>query len=177
MEFHEKTISSKNIFQGKIINLRIDDVSLPDGRTAYREIVEHNGGVAIVAVKDKKIVLVKQFRKPLDNTLVEIPAGKLEKNEEPQHCALRELEEETGLIPLNLKPLCSIFTSPGFSNERLHLFFADEFKEGALNRDDDEFMDILYVTLDSALEMIQSGEITDAKSICGILLYSQFIER
>lgn len=174
MDYYEKTLSSERVFEGRVVKLRVDQVLLPDGKTGTREVVEHNGGVAVVAVKDDKIVLVRQFRKPLEKVLLEIPAGKIDKEENPYDCAVRELEEETGLIPVNLKPLTAIYTAPGFSSEVLHLYYADSFKEGSLNRDQDEFMDVVCFELGEVLDMIRAGEIKDAKTICGVLMYAQF---
>lgn len=175
MDYYEKTLHSDKVFSGNVINVRVDEVLLPDGKKSRREIVEHNGGVAVVAVKDGRIVFVRQFRKPLEETIIEIPAGKLNLNEEPSECAARELEEETALIPGNLKLLTTIYTAPGFSGEKLYIYYADEFKDGSLNRDQDEFMDVCRFKLDEALDMIKKGVIKDAKTICGILMYSHFI--
>lgn len=176
MNFEEKTIDTEYIFKGKVINLRVDKVKIFNGNTPTREIIEHNGGVAIVAMdKDKKILLVKQFRKPFEDVLIEIPAGKLEKDELPENCASRELEEETGYKPTHIKFLFDIYPSPGFSNEKLYIYFTDNIVEGTLNPDEDENIEIMKVTYDEAVEMIYNGTIKDAKSIAGILGVRKYI--
>jgi ADP-ribose pyrophosphatase len=174
MNYYEKTLEQKTFFSGIILNLRVDKVLLPDGSTSTREIVEHNGGVAVVAIRNGKLLLVKQFRKPLEKEIIEIPAGKLNKNEDPFKCALREMEEETGLIPVNLQFLTSIYTAPGFCSEKLFIYLAEEFMEGTINRDEDEFMDVIEVEIPEVISMIKNGDICDAKTICGVLMYLQF---
>lgn len=176
MNFKEITISQKYIHKGKIINLRVDEVELPSGRKSLREIVEHNGGVGIVAINEKKeIILVKQYRKPFEEVLIEIPAGKLEKGEEPIKCAIRELEEETGKKALNLKLMNILYTSPGFSSEKLYIYLCTEMEDGKVNPDEDENLEIMYVKYEDALNMIYNGEIKDAKTISGILAAKKFI--
>jgi len=174
MDYNEKTLCTDRIFEGRVVNLRVDHVLLPNGKTGTREIVEHNGGVAIVAVKNDKIVMVRQFRKPTDSILLELPAGKIDNGEEPEKCAIREMEEETGLIPMNLKLLTAIYPAPGFSNEKLYIYHANEFKTGSTNRDQDEFLDVDYYSLPHLLDMIKNREIKDAKTICGIMIYASF---
>ena len=174
----EKTLCSEYIYKGRILNLRKDKVEIPDanGKTSTREIVEHKGAVAIVAIDmDGRIILEKQFRKPAEDILIEIPAGKLEENEKPECCAYRELEEETGFIPGSLKHLTTIYTSPGFTNEVIYVFMATNLTTGKLNQDEDERIDLIYVTPDEAVAMINRGEIRDAKTIVGILTAKQFI--
>jgi ADP-ribose pyrophosphatase len=163
----ETTLSSKEIFKGRVIDLYVEEVELPNGKTSTREIVKHPGAVAVIAItSDNKILMVEQFRKPLGRTLVEIPAGKLEKGEEPQATAKRELEEETGYTCSELRPLISFYTSPGFADELVHLFLAENLEKltEAAELDEDEFLDVMEVTLDEALEMIQTKRIFDAKT-------------
>lgn len=174
LKFNEKTINREEIYRGKIVNLYVDEVILCNKKKAKREIVEHSGAVAILPILDKdRIFLIKQFRKPIENELVELPAGKLEKGEEPEECAIRELEEEIGYIPGKLEKLTSIYTSPGFANEIIHIYLASDLKKTKIKRDDDEFMDILEVDIDEAIRMIEDGRIIDAKTIVGILFYLQ----
>lgn len=176
MNFFEKSIEQEYIFKGRVINLRKDVVELPDGTTSEREIVEHNGGVGIVAVNESgQIILVKQFRKPLEDVLLEIPAGKLERGEDPYDCGIRELEEETGLKPLELRKLTEVFSCPGISNEKLHLYFCNKMVKGNVNLDDDENIEVLYLDYNKAHEMVVSGEIKDSKTIIGILMASKYI--
>ena len=172
MKFFEKTITSKKIFEGKIINVRIDEVELCNGERASREVVEHSGAVAIIPLINKeKIFMVKQFRKPLDKELLELPAGKLESGEDPKDCALRELEEEIGYRAGSIKKLISIYTSPGFADEIIHIFIAKDLVKTMTSRDQDEFMDIFEINLMDTPNMILQGEITDAKTIAGLLTY------
>jgi ADP-ribose pyrophosphatase len=140
----EKTIDSKVIYNGKIIDLHFEKVELPDGRTSEREIVKHPGAVAVLAVTpEDKIVFVRQYRKPLNREIIEIPAGKLEPGESPETCAIRELEEETGYRTNNLKFLQSFYTSPGFADEIIHIYYTDQLKTGTEQLDQDEFVELM----------------------------------
>ncbi|MDP3387492.1 MAG: NUDIX hydrolase [Eubacteriales bacterium] len=171
----EKTISSRRIHEGKILNLRVDEVLLPNDKTSLREIVEHNGAVAIVAVTDEnKILMVRQYRKAVEKVLTEIPAGKLEKGETPFDCAYRELIEETGFRAHQLHEVMEIITSPGFCTEKIHLFVAKSLAADYLENDEDEFIDLITLDLDEALEKIVSGEIVDSKTIIGLLYYKMY---
>jgi len=166
----EKMISSKRIYEGRIINLRVDTVTLPNGKTSKREIVEYAGAVAVVPMnKNGELLLVRQYRYAVGQTLLEIPAGKIEPGEDYAVSAGRELLEETGFTASNLKPLISFYSTPGFTNEQIHLFLATDLKLKKQKLDDDEFIDVVTVTLKQALEMIWSGKICDAKSVAGIL--------
>jgi ADP-ribose pyrophosphatase len=163
----EKTLSAKEIFKGRVIDLFLEEVELPNGKTSTREIVKHPGAVAVLAITpENKIIMVEQYRKPLERTLVEIPAGKLEKGEEPETTAKRELEEETGYTCGELRPLLSFYTSPGFADELVHLFIAENLEKLTIpaELDEDEFLDVMEVTLEEALEMIQDKRIYDAKT-------------
>lgn len=163
----EKTIKREVLFEGKVIDLHIEEVELPNGHTSRRELIKHPGAVAILAITDeKKIVMVQQYRKALDKVIVEIPAGKLEKGEAPEVTAKRELEEETGYDCEILTPLISFYTSPGFADELVHLFIAEDLKkiENPASLDEDEFVDVLEVSLDEALELIREKKIYDAKT-------------
>lgn len=172
----EKTTRSYRIYDGKIISLRIDTVELPDQKHHKREIVEHPGAVAIVALTgEENIVLIRQFRKAVEKPLLEIPAGKIEKNEEPLKAAIRELKEETGYLADRMEYLTEIYTSPGFSDEKITLFFAKNLTEGETEFDSGENIDTEIYSLDACVEKIRTGEITDAKTIAGILAVKQFI--
>ncbi|MCY8104230.1 ADP-ribose pyrophosphatase [Bacillus mojavensis] len=167
----EKTIAKEQIFSGKVIDLYVEDVELPNGKTSKREIVKHPGAVAVLAVTDEgKIILVKQFRKPLERTIVEIPAGKLEKGEEPEYTALRELEEETGYTAKKLTKMTAFYTSPGFADEIVHVFLAEELAvlEEKRELDEDEFVEVMEVTLEDALKLVESREVYDAKTAYAI---------
>jgi len=171
-KFEEKTVSSNKIFAGKIIKLFVDEVLLPNGQHSKREIVKHPGAVATIAVtKDEKLVLVKQYRKALEKITLEIPAGKLEAGEEPVACARRELEEETGYRAKKMKPLYSFYTSPGFADEMIHLFWAEELEQGRVNPDQDEFVDLVELTMDECFAAIEAQQICDAKTILAVQLW------
>jgi ADP-ribose pyrophosphatase len=163
----EKTIKSEKIFSGRIISLQVDEVELPNGKTSKREIIKHPGAVAILPITDDgKIVMVEQYRKALERTLVEIPAGKLEKGEDPEDSARRELEEETGYVCANLDWLISFYTSPGFADEIVHVYIATGLskKENAAALDEDEFVNIVELSLTEAKQYIEAKKIYDAKT-------------
>lgn len=167
----EKTLSTEPIFEGKIIKVQVDEVELPDGKRSKREIVKHPGAVAILPItKDGKIVMVEQYRKPLERTLVEIPAGKLEPGEDPEQTAHRELEEETGYVCEKLTYIISFYTSPGFANEIVHLYLAEGLskKENAKVADEDEFVELMEMTLEEAEQYIKENKIADAKTVYAI---------
>ena len=168
----EKTLSSIYIYQGKIINLRQDKVKLPNGRETIREIVEHPGAVVILAITEKKeIVMVRQFRKPAGEILLELPAGKIEAGEDLKNCALRELEEETGYYPRKIKRLITFFSTPGFCNEKLTLFLAEDLEKRNKNEDADEFIEVELIKPNEALKLVQENIVKDAKTIIGILYF------
>ena len=174
-DFEEKTIESKNIYSGSVLKLRKDRVLLPDKNKSYREVIEHSGGVAILAKNENdKILMVKQYRKAVEKMLLEIPAGKLDNGEKPAECASRELWEETGYKAKNVKELFSFYTSPGYSNEKLHLYLAEDLKYDPGDAlDPGEF--IKHALLDSSeiMEKINSGKIVDGKTIIALLYYLQ----
>ncbi|TDL82484.1 NUDIX hydrolase [Peribacillus frigoritolerans] len=163
----ETTKSSEKLFSGRIIDLYLEEVELPNGKTSTREIIKHPGAVAVIAItKEKKIVMVQQYRKAMERVLVEIPAGKLEKGELPEVTAKRELEEETGYTTDSLQHLISFYTSPGFADELVHLYFTEELQilTEKAELDEDEFVDVLEVTLEEAQQMIADQRIFDAKT-------------
>ncbi|MCT1903287.1 NUDIX hydrolase [Oceanobacillus sojae] len=170
--FEEKTITTKKIFEGNIIDVQLDEVKLPNGETAKRELVYHPGAVAVIPItSDNKIVLVEQYRKPLERTLIEIPAGKLEENENPLTAAVRELEEETGYTTTNLSQVTSFYTSPGFANELVYVYITNDLikMENPPAGDDDEFVEIMEVTLEEAKKLVEEGRIQDAKTNYAVL--------
>jgi len=172
----EKTSKSRQVYKGKIINLRIDEVILPDGKKAIREIVEHQGAVAAVPLlPGREVILIRQFRKPVEEVIYEIPAGKLEKGEAPRSCAERELEEEIGYRAGKLKKLLSYYPSPGFSSELIHLFLATDLEKKQQNLESDEFLEPVVLKFNEALKMIEEGTIRDGKTITGLLLARQFL--
>ncbi|WP_280768314.1 NUDIX hydrolase [Salipaludibacillus daqingensis] len=165
----ETTIRTKSIFKGKIIDLEVQDVQLPNGEESKREIIHHPGAVAVISFTNEgKLILVKQYRKALEKAIAEIPAGKLESGEDPLECAKRELEEETGVKAKNWSKLHSFYTSPGFANEIVYVYLAEDLHTGNVNMDEDEFVERVDVTLEEANQMILSEEIHDAKTIYAI---------
>ncbi|MFA4016333.1 MAG: hypothetical protein RUDDFDWM_001436 [Candidatus Fervidibacterota bacterium] len=167
----ERTIESKRVYEGRVVNLRVDTVMLPDGRISTREIVEHRGAVAIVPMlSENKVILIKQFRKPANEDLLEIPAGTLAEGETPIECAKRELVEEIGYSAGKFEELFSIYLAPGYSTEKLHVFLASELKPEERKLDEEEFIEVVEMTLDEAISQIEAGAIKDAKTICGLLL-------
>ena len=167
----EKELKREVIYDGKILQLTKETVELENGNQAYREVVYHHGGVCILAVKDHKILLVKQFRYPNRMDTLEIPAGKLEKDEDPQTCAFRELEEETDFRASNMKFLMKFLPSPGYTSEWLYLYEAQDFKhvDDALACDDDEDIDIVWMDIDEAYQNVLNGTIVDAKTVIAIM--------
>ena len=171
-KFEEKTINSNSIFKGRVISLKVDDVVLPNGKESKREIINHPGAVAVIAITDEgKLVLVEQYRKALERSIIEIPAGKLEPGEDPIDSVKRELEEETGYGCHDLSYLQSFATSPGFADEIIHLFVAkDLYKiENKAALDEDEFVEVYEVTLEEAEEMVNNQKIYDAKTAFAVL--------
>lgn len=173
-KFEEVTVSSKPIFQGKIISLQVDEVRLPDGRTATREIIRHPGAVAVLALHEERLIAVEQYRKPLEKSQVEIPAGKLEPGEDPTEAARRELEEETGYRCGTIRPVASFYTSPGFADEILHLYIAEDLSPGEQKPDDDEFLSLERLTLEEAKRYIAEGRISDAKTILAVYAWELY---
>ncbi|MCM3637762.1 NUDIX hydrolase [Sporosarcina luteola] len=170
--FEEKTVASERIFEGKIISLRVDEVELPDGKRAKRELIDHPGAVAIIAITDEeKMVLVEQYRKALNRSIIEIPAGKIEPGEDIRVTALRELEEETGYGANQFEYLQSFATSPGFANEIIHIFVAQELYtiDKPAAGDEDEFIELIECTIEEAEEMVLDQRIFDAKTAFAIL--------
>lgn len=165
----EQTLEDQKIFEGKMIDVHLQKVKLPNGKESYREIVYHPGAVAILPLTpDGKMIVVRQFRKALNRSIVEIPAGKLERNEDPYICALRELKEETGCTPDELTFIVSFYTSPGFANEIIYLYLAKNCVIGENQLDEDEFVELGFVTLEEAKKLIAEQQIIDAKTILAV---------
>lgn len=168
-QLNEPTVSKETIFTGKVIALQVDTVVLPDGKQAVREIVRHPGAVAVLAITDEnRVVLVRQFRKPCERVLLEIPAGKLEPDEEPLSCAKRELLEETGYTAKEWIHLHSMFTSPGFADEYIHLYAAKGLTPGQQQLDKDEFLNVLEMEMSEVEELLNNGGAADAKTIAAL---------
>ncbi len=173
-KLEEKTTRIEPIYEGKIINLQIEHVQLPDGQTSTREVVKHPGAVAVLALRNGKMLAVEQYRKAMNRTLVEIPAGKLDAGEQPLDAAVRELEEETGYRASELLHVHSFYTSPGFADEIIHLYATDQQSAGTLQPDEDEFLELMELTLEEAKDMIADGRIRDAKTIMAVYVWERY---
>ena len=166
----ETKISSEQKFSGRLIDLYLDQVELPNGETTTREWIDHPGAVCLIPIlPDGKICLIRQFRYGPGEEFIEIPAGKLDAGEAPLNCAYRELEEETGYRTNKLTFLTNIYPAIGFSNEKMWMYLAEDLVASTNNLDKDEFLELLPTPLDEALEWVWSGKITDVKTIIGIL--------
>ncbi len=175
-------LASRPVHHGRIVHLNVDTVRFPDGSTGELEMIRHSGAAAVLPVaggpgeEDPEIVLVRQYRYAAGGYIYEVPAGRpSEPGEDWELCARRELEEETGLRARELRKLTTIYTTPGFTDERIHLFLATGLEEGAHSRDVDEFMEVVRMPLSRALEMVRDGEIVDAKTICTLLYAGGFV--
>lgn len=168
----EKCISSKVGFTGKLLKLRVDTVMLPNGRESTREVIKHPGAVGILPVLENgSMVFVKQYRYPVGTVLYEIPAGKLELGENPDECAPRELSEETGYIAKEWKHLTSIVTTPGFTDEIIHMYLAKGLTKAEQHTDEDEFIDVAIFSPEQVKKMVLEKDIFDAKTLSALLLY------
>ena len=170
MDFEEKTISSEYLYKGRIINLRKDTALLPNGEEAVREVIEHPGGVAVAPLtEDGDLLMVRQFRYPYKEVVLEVPAGKLSAGEIPLECGKRELQEETGATAQEYINLGILYPSPGYVNEKIYLYLAMDLTFGEQNLDEDEFLSVESIPLERAVDMALSGEITDAKTLAIVL--------
>ncbi len=168
----EARVSSQTIYEGRKLSLKVDTITLADGQSYKREIVVHPGAVVMVALDDDgNIYLVKQWRRAAGRVLLELPAGTLEKDEAPDITASRELQEEIGLKAGQIEPLGGFFSAPGFSTEYLHLYVARDLTESQLPADEHEEIEVLKVSLEEAMRLIEAGEIQDAKSVAGLCRY------
>jgi ADP-ribose pyrophosphatase len=175
-------IERRRIHKGRIVDLSIDTVRFPNGKTGELEMIRHSGASAVLPVlsdldtEDPQILLIRQYRYASGGYLLEVPAGRPDKEgEDWEVCARRELEEETGLIAEKLLKLTTIYTTPGFTDERIHLFLATGLRTGKASLDDDEFLDTLTLSMSDALAKVRDGEISDAKTICTLLYAAGFL--
>lgn len=170
MELKEEMVSQQTVYEGIIVNVRRDKARIADGSIRNREVVEHPGGAAVFAIDDEdRVVLVKQYRYPMGEVVLELPAGKLEKGEDPRDSAIRELAEETGLIAKDVVSMGCSYSSPGILAERIYLYFAKDLEQGPVHPDEGEFVEIVRVPYRELLEMVRRGEISDSKTLSGIL--------
>lgn len=166
----EKIISTQHIYSGRVVKLDLHEVELPNGEHGKRELIRHPGAVAVIAVDDERnVLLVRQYRIAAARVMLELPAGTLEPDEQPEVCAIRELQEETGYKPGKLESIGAFFVAPGYTTEYIHLFIASELGESQLDGDEDEFIEVARVPFHEALAMVERGEIIDGKSIIGLL--------
>jgi ADP-ribose pyrophosphatase len=171
----EKTLSSQIIFEGRAVKLRIDNVQTADGRRSTREIVEHADCVAVVAVDaDDNVLLVSQFRKPVEKELLEIPAGGIDAGEDAEAAVIREMREETGFWPQKLERLGGFYSAPGYGTEYLYLYLATDLLPSRLYAEDTEGIEVVRVPVGQVSELIASGKICDAKSIAGLFIYLEY---
>lgn len=178
MIYEEKIIERKKMFKGNIIDVEKYTVELPNGKITTRDVVVHPGAAVIIPISQKgEVYLVKQYRTPIEKVLLELPAGKLDPGEAPEICAARELKEETGLNADCIKHVISIHSTPGFCNEVLHVFMATGLHEGNSCADEDEFISSVKIHIGKLIEMIFNHEITDAKSIIGIMIAERIINK
>lgn len=171
MDYVEKTVRKKYIYEGKILKLRCDDAELPDGKPCVREIVEHSGGACVLYVENGSVLLVRQYRYAYGESLYELPAGKLEKGEDPKAAAARELEEEAGVRAKRLELLFVDYPSPGYTNEKIYIYRAFDGVKTQRRLDEGEFLDAEYVPLDRLEAMLKKGEIRDGKTIIALQAY------
>lgn len=169
MELTEKTLTSREVYRGRILRVREDTVRLPNGKTAEREVAEHPGGVGILALDGGDVLLVRQYRYAFSRVLTEIPAGKREAGEEPFVTAQRELREEIGATAGKWTELGALIASPGCYGEVLYLYMAQELTFGDTHPDEDEFLDVVRMPFDRAVELCMTGELTDAKTVIALL--------
>lgn len=177
MDMTEKTLASREVYRGRIIRVREDTVLLPNGKEGRREVVEHPGGVGILALDGDDVLLVRQYRYAFSRVLTEIPAGKREPGEEPSVTARRELKEEIGAEAEKWTELGALIASPGCYGETLYLYLAQELTFGATHPDEDEFLDVLRMPFDQAVARCMRGELTDAKTVAALLKAKILLKR
>ena len=170
MNLRETPVEQEVKYEGRIIRLRVDKAQLPNGRIATREVVEHNGGVCIAALTEQReLLFVRQFRYPYQEVVLDLPAGKIDKGEEPLACGKRELTEETGASAQQYRSLGRLYPSPGYCGEVIHLFLATGLSFGRMNPDEDEFLEVERIPLEKAVQMVLYNEVPDAKTQVAVL--------
>lgn len=173
----EKRVSSKSIYKGRILDLRVDEVLLENGARTIREVIDHGGACGVVAFDENgDLLMVKQYRYPLGQELLEIPAGKMDEGETPKQCAFRELEEETGYRAKKLTPLGKMYPAAAYDCEVVHLFYAEQLSKSSQRLDEDEFLTVCRVTLSEAVQMVMQGEIPDSKTQIAVLKIKEMLK-
>lgn len=177
MELTEKTLSSKSVFDGRILHITLDEIELPNGKKSKREVVNHPGGVTVAALdEDNNLIFVRQFRYPYKEVVLELPAGKLEKGSTPLENGKRELMEETGAEGYSYISLGQLYPSPGYTSEIIHLYACKVKSQGSSNPDDGEFLNVEKIPLDKAVEMVLNNQIPDAKTQVAVLKTAMLIK-
>ena len=177
MEYIEKCVSSRDIFKGRIVHVHVDDVELIDGSRAVREIVEHDGGVTVIPVDaEGNVYCVRQYRYAFGKSIIETPAGKLEKGEDPFECAVRELSEETGFKAGKYVYLGEFYPSPGYCHEKLYAYLALDLTKGEAHLDEGEYLDVVKFSLEELVDMVMNNELEDAKTIIAILKADKYLK-
>ena len=175
---YARRINREEVYKGKIFTVVQDEIEFENGKKAKWDLVMHNGACAIVPLTDQQeVILVRQYRNAEDGDVLEIPAGKLEKGEEPLTCAKRELEEEIGYRAGAIEKICAMYTAVGFSDEKLHLYIATELVKSKQSLDEDEYIELVTYPLEEAIKMIFTGEIKDSKTIVGLLAVKEFLRK
>ncbi len=178
MELFEKKLNSKQIFDGVVVKLFVDDVELPDGKKAIREIVRHPGAVCVIPVdEDENVIMIKQFRYPFSEVLLEVPAGKLEPNEDPLEAVKRELEEESGVNAENVEYIGTMYTTVAILDEKIHMYLATGLTYKNAHPDDGEFLEVEKIPLKALVEMVMEGKIPDSKTQIAILKAEKILEK
>ena len=178
MELEEKKLSSEEIFDGVAIHLFRDEILLPNGNKGVREVVRHPGAVCVLPLTENgEVIFVNQFRYALNKVTLEVPAGKLEKGEDPQEAALRELSEETGIEAKKIVPMGALYTTPALMDEIIYMYIATDLSQGEQHLDEDEFVNALKIPLDKAVEMVMNGEIRDSKTQVMILKADKYFNK
>ncbi len=179
MKLHEETLTQNTVFSGRIINVRQDQVLLENGKQALRDVVEHPGGVCVLPLTaEGEVILVKQFRYPYQEVLLEIPAGKLDKGgEDPLACGKRELEEEAGMIADTYISLGKMYPSPGYCAEIIHMYLAKDLRPSRQNLDEDEFLEVYRYPFEEVYQMVVEGKITDAKTQIAVLKTAAILKK
>jgi len=176
-------ISADRLYTGRVVNLDLDTVRFPDGSTGRLEMFRHPGAAAVIPFlgdprgPDPEVLLIRQFRHAADGYIWEIPAGRLDRGEPPERCARRELEEETGMTATSLAPLTTIYTTPGFTDEVIHLFLAEGLRQGEQRREADEFMELHTRRWSETLDLVRRGEISDGKTLTALLFVESFLRK
>lgn len=178
MNYYEKTIKTEPVYEGTIFEMEKLTVELPNGRIAYRDVIRKSGASVIVPLTDDgHVIMVKQYRKPVEEVSLEIPAGKMDDGEDPAQCAARELKEETGYTAGKLIKILELYPAPAYTDEVLHVFVATELTKGEACPDEDEFVHPVKCSMDEVLKMIQDGTIKDAKTVAGILYAARLLDK